>query len=134
MDYVDVIVEGAGGVWLPAAGSHGKRLLRPGTNSVPAEHWACVEEHPAIMNKLTCEPPVLRIAADDEERRTHSHVPDAHRGLRDLTVAKARPYIAGTIDRAQLEAWRNGDERKTIGRLIDDRLAELDGPDDEDEG
>ncbi|PIQ24281.1 hypothetical protein COW64_19895 [bacterium (Candidatus Blackallbacteria) CG18_big_fil_WC_8_21_14_2_50_49_26] len=107
---------------------HQELQLRPGANRVPAERWLAALDHPTV--KLHCDVGTLRDNASAAEVTEHTHAPDALNGLTDLTVAKARPWIAASKDLEQLAKWRNIEtskaNRRSIIDALDARAEELD--------
>lgn len=101
----------------------GKLLLRPGSNTIRRKRWDMTKDHPAIVKHVELGTLVVNPTAAEKVARTHT--PDRLTGLKDMTIAKAAPYIEACTDGAQLEKWRNGDSRAGIHAAIDARLTVL---------
>jgi hypothetical protein len=108
----------------------GKLLLRPGANRIKRSRWEMTADHPTIQAHLAPEVGTLKLGADAAAVAKHTHAPDSQRGLEDLTIDKAKPWIAACTDQGTLSKWRNiesgGKNRGGILDLIDDRAEELD--------
>lgn len=137
--HVKVLVTRAAPFWLPskverkADGSKGrpicgKLLLRPGLNRVKKSRWEATADHPTI--KVHLEVGTLKLNPGEAESADHAHAPDPLGGLEDLTVKKAKPWIAKTDRVDTLQKWRTqevkGKNRSSIVEAIDARLEELD--------
>ena len=132
---IGVIVNRPAPFWLPSMSERdpetnrsiraicGKLLLRPGANTISLERWRQTADHPAV--KMYVETGVLKTDPPKHEMLERTHAPDPVTGIRDLTVVKATSYITACRDPGQLIAWRDGDTRDGVFKLIDKRLAEL---------
>jgi hypothetical protein len=131
---ISILVNRKGPIWLPAVQAvdpeTGKRrkvaakLLPPGASKLSAIRWEQSASHPTIQHYLN--EGLIVLEPSDEQRTEHTHAPDSISGLDDLTIAKAKPWIAASEDPSQLEGWRlreqRGKNRSGILDRIDDRL------------
>jgi len=139
---IRVLVTRAAPFWLPTKverkpdGSKGKPvcgklLLRPGVNRVRKSRWEQTADHPTIVAHL--EAGTLKVNPSERETADRAHAPDALSGLEDLTVSKAKPWIARTDRVDVLTKWRTQEvkskNRSGILDAIDARLEEIEGED-----
>jgi hypothetical protein len=121
---IDILLNGKAPRWLPAVGKGSQPvLLRPGANKVSPGYWDSVRNHAGVKAMLRTKR--IELDVSPVKLREHSHAPDRERGLIDLTVEKAEPWIDACEDLNLLTTWRNADRRKAIHKRIDDRISEL---------
>lgn len=141
---IPILVVGAASRWLPARFDTAtdpktgrrvktrslcaKKLLKPGANRITRDHWDLVKDHPTV--KIWVELGHLKLDPSDAEVAANTHAPDPVTGLKNLSIAKAKPWIAASTDVEQLRAWGRLDERVGIVALIDERVGVLESGDD----
>lgn len=139
-EMIDVLVDRASVVWLPAmcerdaSGNKGRpicgpTMLRPGSNKVSRRRWDQSADHPMI--KTLVEIGTLKLNPSASEVASRTHAPDSINGISGLSITKAKPWIAKATDLDLLERWRNGETkgkaRETVLTLIDERMEALAG-------
>jgi hypothetical protein len=138
-EMVDILVTRASIFWLPSKAERdpktgkklrpvcGKLMLRPGANRIRRKRWEMTADHPTIQAHIRAG--TLKVDPDAEEVRDHTHTPDPVRGLEDLTVAKAAPWIEAATDVNLLSKWRTaevkGKNRRGVLEAIDTRTEAL---------
>ncbi len=135
MQKVDVFVPTRRVVWLPAIIvrdkdgnrtniSHPKFLLSHGSNQVPKPYWDKVSAMDQVQLMLDTEQ-IVEGAPAKKRAAAAATSPDAARGLVDLTIANAGPFIEASSDPEELARWRNADRRAGIHNAIDERMSFL---------
>ena len=135
MQKIDIFVPKRRVVWLPAVSEpdkalgrprliHPKMLLSAGANSIPSHYWDKISDMPQVRSLIENEQIV--IGAPAKQRAAASPTtPDAVRGVSELKVSVALPFIEASSNATELAGWRNADRRVSVHNAIDKRVAYL---------